>query len=941
MNQKKRNMAGAVFGTIMTIAMLMIAASVSGAAVFASNDYVTDYIGPPRHLRFEGPYICWDGSEYQYTYGKDEEDYHSNFDPGLGDEIRYTVEVYESSETELELLESKDVSGTRYDLTDAIKRFRLVDDLGRETGNKMRVKIKARLTSNEGPELESGWNDARPSVPCYIDFKINEDNHFDAYAFEDCTVAEPEDPEDEGRAFLYWADHTGKRWDFSRRVSPDDFSTHHQLILYAKWEDVGAHEHDGTVFLPWRSRNSLPNEAGSYYLLNDVDISGTWNAPQGNTNLCLNGYTVSSQGGHGQDPAISVGGGAALNIYDGSDGAQGKLMMRSGGSAVGVNGGTFILNDATIDGTDKAMTNYGGGVEIEGGTFEMRSGKITNCSAGYGGGGIYVDEGGTFRMKGGEISGNRGGSSGGGVYLRSGKIEIVDGTITDNAASEDGGGIEFYPVDDDDASISFAAESAGEHKINITGNSGGNLYLLNGYKLNINGALSEDSRIGVSIHRPAEYIFTDGLNGNGTAGNFTSDHGGYKIALTEDGKEARLVRNPHQITAAAVEHGSLKAYSNETEITEAIAGESVSLEPEADTGWSLVRDSFKCTYTDAEGNEVAVPVDDYGDFTMPAYDVTVSCEFEETEIEDAVIAALDADGQEMSIDEIEMGQTIQLVLVPYPKTAEVSSVEWSSSDDGSFLTMTEDGKITGVIRDNVDETKTVTITATAKGKNGETVTASRDITVKHTHYWVNAMSAFEATCTQPGNSAPASICENEIYPCYKTIPDDVVITPPLGHDWGEWVVIRDATESEEGEKTHTCARCGKEETVPIPKIEPAPAPSSDSAAAASTSEVLDPSLPKVKNIKPAAGKASLKAKWKKLSKKNKKKVQGIEIQYSADRTFPDGQTGTVSAKKTAKTKKIKKLAKKTTYYTRVRSYKYIGGVKHVSYWSAVKKNKTK
>ena len=99
MKQKNRNVTRALFATIMTMAMLMIAASVTGLTAFASNQYVTDHIDAPENLRFEGPYVCWEGSKYQYTYGEDEYEFHSNHDPGLGDTIRYTVEVYKVSPT--------------------------------------------------------------------------------------------------------------------------------------------------------------------------------------------------------------------------------------------------------------------------------------------------------------------------------------------------------------------------------------------------------------------------------------------------------------------------------------------------------------------------------------------------------------------------------------------------------------------------------------------------------------------------------------------------------------------------------------------------------------------------------------------------------------------------------------------------------------------------
>lgn len=48
----------------------------------------------------------------------------------------------------------------------------------------------------------------------------------------------------------------------------------------------------------------------------------------------------------------------------------------------------------------------------------------------------------------------------------------------------------------------------------------------------------------------------------------------------------------------------------------------------------------------------------------------------------------------------------------------------------------------------------------------------------------------------------------------------VVGTDPLGHVWGDWTVTKPATETEEGEETRTCGRCGVTETRAMPKIVP-------------------------------------------------------------------------------------------------------------------------
>ena len=80
--------------------------------------------------------------------------------------------------------------------------------------------------------------------------------------------------------------------------------------------------------------------------------------------------------------------------------------------------------------------------------------------------------------------------------------------------------------------------------------------------------------------------------------------------------------------------------------------------------------------------------------------------------------------------------------------------------------------------------------------------------------------------------------------------------------------------------------------------------------------------------------------WKKLSKANQKKTAKIEVQYSTDKRFRNG-VRTVSAKKTASSKNIKKLKSGKTYYLRVRAIRQDGSVLHVSGWSAGKKVRVK
>ena len=93
--------------------------------------------------------------------------------------------------------------------------------------------------------------------------------------------------------------------------------------------------------------------------------------------------------------------------------------------------------------------------------------------------------------------------------------------------------------------------------------------------------------------------------------------------------------------------------------------------------------------------------------------------------------------------------------------------------------------------------------------------------------------------------------------------------------------------------------------------------------------------------KPAAGKKSFTAKWKKPSKSAARQITGFKVQYSTDKKFKKAvKTKTVrNVKKTSL--KVSKLKAKKTYYVRLCTYKKVGGKQICSSWSKVQKVKTK
>ena len=171
-----------------------------------------------------------------------------------------------------------------------------------------------------------------------------------------------------------------------------------------------------------------------------------------------------------------------------------------------------------------------------------------------------------------------------------------------------------------------------------------------------------------------------------------------------------------------------------------------------------------------------------------------------------------------------------------------------------------------------------------------------------------------ATCTEDGKeSTHCTRCDVVQEGSEKAIP-------ATGHKFSSWKTTKAANEIAAGQQTRKCSVCGKTEIKSIAQ--------------------LKPTLPAVKIATPKAAKKSATVKWNKVSKANQKKIASIQIQYSLDKTFKTG-VKTVTAKKTATSKKITKLASKKTYYVRIRAYKKSGNGVHVSKWSTVKKVKAK
>ena len=228
---------------------------------------------------------------------------------------------------------------------------------------------------------------------------------------------------------------------------------------------VGGHEETGKVtFVKWTdelvkaqynnsethtAKNSLPKEAGYYYLDDDVTLNFSWDAADGVV-LCLNGHSVTQEdSGKFLFEVGSYGKSVAITVTDCKDsGTIGypdsrPKMEKDVGVIIGGDG-TFNLYGGTIQSCSVGVKIYKDGDKQ--GTFNMYGGKITGNTYG----GVRIE--GTFNMYAGAITGNTFLNSSykfgndilegyaGGVYNSDGTFNMYGGSITNNTASGNTGG---------------------------------------------------------------------------------------------------------------------------------------------------------------------------------------------------------------------------------------------------------------------------------------------------------------------------------------------------------------------------------------------------------------------------------------------------------------------------------------------------------------------
>ena len=235
------------------------------------------------------------------------------------------------------------------------------------------------------------------------------------------------------------------------------------VTLYAVWQPTNVPGATLAAKLSWLQTNAV---SGVSYT---VEVSANESISPANLSYSgRNNITITLRG-IGTERTISLSSNGSLFtisngvtlVLDNNITLQGR--DRNNASLVRVNsGGALLMNTGSlITGNTRSTTSNsaGGGVSVDGGTFNMNGGTISGNTASAAitsnnsnnsprsysyGGGVYMGNG-TFTMNGGTISGNTATSSaynypisysyGGGVYMGNGTFTMNGGTISDNTTA--------------------------------------------------------------------------------------------------------------------------------------------------------------------------------------------------------------------------------------------------------------------------------------------------------------------------------------------------------------------------------------------------------------------------------------------------------------------------------------------------------------------------
>lgn len=513
---------------------------------------------------------------------------------------------------------------------------------------------------------------------------------------------------------------------------------------------------------------------GAYYLTDDVNDNIT---VTGNVTLCLNGHNVQ---GNGEASVITVSQNATFTLCD----CQGTGCITGGHAA------------------------KGGGVYVDSGAFEMFGGKISGNTADFGGG-VYIYDC-TFEMFGGEIIGNTA-KCGGGLNIdvrRTGadfsiraKFTMSGGKISNNTGKYidgsstvgNGGGVN---VQNGTVEINGGEISQNESPL------GAGLYL-NGKFTMTSGKVCDNIGVGLDFHGSSAIMSGGEISGN-TKGGLYIGGGTFEMSdgiITANGSAA----NGYGVSTYS---GTFRVYG-----TPKITGNK-----RGDSNYNFTgRYGITVKGVLTEGAQIGVNKTGEVISGFTQEDKPNEFFFSDDPANGCIYVSDSSTGK-VTIGE-HIGGTATCVSGAQcslcgEEYGEVDSTNhiWDEGAVTTKPTCTDEGEKTFTCTLNSEHTRTESVDALGGEHEYE-----QEFTIDQ-----------EPTCTTAGSkSKHCTRCDSAI---------DVTEIPALGHDYGEWTVVKQATQDEEGAEQRVCSRDSSHvETRPIPKL-PATDPSTEPTEQPSDSE---------------------------------------------------------------------------------------------------------
>ena len=201
---------------------------------------------------------------------------------------------------------------------------------------------------------------------------------------------------------------------------------------------------------------------------------------------------------------------------------------------------SFTMKSGEISNNKSENSNsivaYGGGVYVNGQTggtdpsasFTLENGTIKNNTA-YFGGGVVLNNGGIFNMQGGTIEENHATNDGGGVGVQ-GIMKMAGGTISGNTASGKGKGVYVSSNQQRVMEMSGSAKIDTDNDVYLDGMSSSNA------KITVNGTLSNNPVARITVPDNKYQSTTKVLDGSTVGTHYT------KFTVTPDVKEEGIAQ---------------------------------------------------------------------------------------------------------------------------------------------------------------------------------------------------------------------------------------------------------------------------------------------------------------------------------------------------------------------------------------------------------------